>query len=226
MSYPQIPNLRPSRQRHLPPDLCQQPVIDFCRHDLRLLTFFTAQLGKDHAPRVNNHAVAIAHALLVVPAHLGGGDHIRLRLDGTCPEEDLPVGFTCRDGEGRGVGEDVGMLVGKRQGDFGEAELRLSTPNGGKLVEANLRRSRSSTRPGRLLYRTAGGWTFRARRSCRTSALQVPSDLIITHDQITSPMKEDRALTHSPSTLPHPAQGYQHQTNAPSGTAARSHPFR
>ena len=41
-------------------------------------------------------------------AHLAGGQHERLVLDGTCPNENLPVGRAGRCRERRRQGEDVG----------------------------------------------------------------------------------------------------------------------
>lgn len=64
-------NLRPSAERHLHPNLPQKVVVNFGRSNLRL-TASVSELGQNHAPRANDHAVAVAHPPLVVSSGLGG----------------------------------------------------------------------------------------------------------------------------------------------------------
>jgi hypothetical protein len=62
-------HVRASVERHFPPDLAQEVGIYLGGSDLGLVAL-VSQLGQDRAPWVDNHAVAIAHALLAVSPHL------------------------------------------------------------------------------------------------------------------------------------------------------------
>ncbi len=114
--------LRPSHQWHFPPDLAQKVVIDFGGCDFWLVVL-VANIGQDHAPGVDNHAVAVAHPFLVVSPYLGRGNDVRLRLNGSRPEECLPMRLSRGDGEGRREGDDIAAKPLQGKTDLGEAKL-------------------------------------------------------------------------------------------------------
>lgn len=62
-------DLRASVQRHLHPDLAQESMINLGCRDLRSLCLFT-NICENSAPWIDNHAVPIAHSLIVVFADL------------------------------------------------------------------------------------------------------------------------------------------------------------
>ena len=70
-------------------------------------------LRRDHAPRVHDHAVAVAASLVVVSAGLRRGHHVALGLYGPGPQQRLPVRHARVHGEGGGEGED--LRPGRRQ---------------------------------------------------------------------------------------------------------------
>lgn len=105
-----------------------------------------SQVGQYHPPRVDNHAVAVAHPFLVMTsdlgwgqqtiqqaalaitttssAYLGGCDDIRLRLDGASPQQDFPVCLAGGHGEGGGVSDDIGPKPPQGDADLGESQLQ------------------------------------------------------------------------------------------------------
>ena len=62
-------NLRPSAERHLRPDFLQQVMVDHGGGNCGLI-IGVAELGHDHTPGIDNHAMAVAEPLFVVPSNL------------------------------------------------------------------------------------------------------------------------------------------------------------
>ena len=115
-------------------------MINLGRRNLRLVAL-SPKLGQHPAPGVNNHAVAVADTLVVVVPNLHSsvshdascrretllylcsGNDIRLRLDCPCPQQNLPVCFSCGNGEGGREGDDVGAEALQGETDLREAQL-------------------------------------------------------------------------------------------------------
>ena len=85
--------------RHARPDALQLPQVDI--HNRQARSQRILQAPHDLAPRVDNQAVAIAVAFLVVPACLRGRDHVALRLYGARAQQNFPVRLACGGVVGR-----------------------------------------------------------------------------------------------------------------------------
>jgi hypothetical protein len=117
-------------------------MVDLGSSDLGLFAC-APKRGHHGAPRVDNHAVAVAHSLLVVPpylpslsavisnegtamsicTHLRGGDDVALCLDGPGSQQHFPMGLTCRDGKRGREGDDIGSKALQGDADLWEPKL-------------------------------------------------------------------------------------------------------
>lgn len=69
------------------------------------------------------HRMTVRLALLVVKANLGGGHHKALVLDGTRPQQHLPMGATGGHGKRRRIGENLGAMLAQNRSQLGETHV-------------------------------------------------------------------------------------------------------
>lgn len=120
-------HIRPSQQRYLPPYSLQHPQIKFRNGHFRLslhgsdlppLLFshlHTPQLRKHLTPRTHDHAMSVAHALLIMPPALGGREDVRLCFDSPRAKQRGPVRSARRNRESGGVCQELGALMSERK---------------------------------------------------------------------------------------------------------------
>ena len=73
-------------------------MIDVADHYPRAL----GQAIEDFAPRVDQHAVAVGFAAILMPPALRNRQHVALILDGAGTQQDLPMGAPGNLGKGGG----------------------------------------------------------------------------------------------------------------------------
>lgn len=78
------------------------------------------RLAQDAAPRIDDEAVAIGLAAVLMPPALGGGEDEGAGLDRPGPQEDVPVRLAGLPGEGRWNGEHLRAGVGERAEELRE----------------------------------------------------------------------------------------------------------
>jgi hypothetical protein len=138
----------PPKQRHSTLDFL--PIIQIYIHDPNFWpSTLSWKIQNDLPPRVYDHGMPIAFPFLIVGPHLRGCYNISLGLDGSCSQQNLPMGFPGWHCKSRRVCYDLGVLTLQSKTDLWKPELflvrdyRVSTTGVEKL-----RQNKSSTQRG------------------------------------------------------------------------------